>query len=51
MKDSFSMDVERGEFDMIQSHYIYCTLYLCCYYISSTSDHQALDPRGWEPLT
>ena len=20
------------------------------FYISSTSDHQALDPRGWEPL-
>ena len=28
--------------------YIYCTLYY--YYISSTSDHQALDPRVWEPL-
>lgn len=21
-----------------------------CYYISSTSDHQVLDPGGWEPL-
>ena len=26
-----------------------CT-YLCVYYISSTSHHQALDPRGWRPL-
>ena len=26
-----------------------CTLYFC-YYISSTSDHWALDPRDWEPL-
>ena len=28
---------------MIQAHYIYCALYFYCYYISSTSDHQALD--------
>ena len=35
---------------MIQAHYIYCALYFYYYYISSTSDHQALDPRGWEPL-
>ena len=26
-------------------HDIYCAFY--CYYISSTSDHQALDPGGW----
>ena len=32
-------------FRMIQMHYIYCTLDY--YYISSTSDHQALDPRVW----
>ena len=31
-------------FRMTPEHYIYC------YYISSTSDHQALDPRGWGPL-
>ena len=31
---------------VIPEHYIYCTLYFYCYYISSTSDHQALDPRG-----
>ena len=35
---------------MIQAHYIYCALYFYYYYISSTSDHQALDPRGWGPL-
>ena len=29
---------------MIQVHYIYCALYFC-YYVSSTSDHQAVDPR------
>ena len=32
------------------SHYIYCALCFYYYYISSTSDHQALDPRGWGPL-
>ena len=35
---------------LIQPHYIYCTLYFYYYYISSTSDHQALDPQGWGPL-
>ena len=35
---------------MIQAHHIYCVLYFYNYYISSTSDHQALDPRGWGPL-
>ena len=34
-------------FGMIQAHYIYCALYFSFYYICSTSDHQALDPRGW----
>ena len=38
--------VENG-FGMIQVHYIHCVLYY--YYISSTSDHQALDPGGWGP--
>ena len=37
-------------FRMIQVHYIYCALSFYYYYISSTSDHQALDPRGWGPL-
>ena len=31
------------------SHPIYCALYFYCYYINSTSDHQALDPTGWGP--
>ena len=35
---------------MIQAHYIYCVLYFYYYYISSTSEHQALDARGWGPL-
>ena len=30
-------------FRMIQVHYIYCALYFCDYYISSTSHQQALD--------
>ena len=42
--------VGRGDgFRMIQVHYIYCALHYY-YYISSTSDHQELDPRGWWPL-
>ena len=34
---------------MFQVNYIYCVLYFY-YYISPTSDHQALYPRGWGPL-
>ena len=34
---------------MIPAHYVYCGLYFDYYYISSTSDHQALDPGHWEP--
>ena len=34
---------------MIQAHYMYCALYVYYDYISSTSDHQALDPRGEGP--
>ena len=37
-------------FRMIQVYYIYCAHYFCYYYISSTSDHQVLDPRGRGPL-
>ena len=37
-------------FGLIQVDYIYCALYFYCYYASSTSDHQTLDPRGWGPL-
>ena len=32
---------------MMQGHYIYCAFYFYYYYISSTSDHQALDPGCW----
>ena len=48
MEDSFSMDLggRRAAFRMIQTRYIYCALYFYHYYISSTSDHQALDTRG-----
>ena len=50
---------------MIQVHYIYCisiisiyfyyyisfiSIIYFYYYISSTLDHQALNPRGWRPL-
>ena len=57
MEDKFSMDQGLGGmgwggdgFRMIQAHYIYYALYFYYYYISSTSDHQALDPGGWGPL-
>ena len=33
-----------------QVHYISCAQYFYYYYISPTSDHQALDSRGWRPL-
>jgi len=50
MEDNFFMNWEwRGGLGMIQVHYIYCVLYFR-YYISSTSDHQALDPGDWRPL-
>ena len=32
---------------MLQPPYIYCALYFYYDYISSISDHQALDPGGW----
>ena len=35
------------DFRMIQVHYVYCALYFYCYYISSTSENQALDPEDW----
>ena len=51
MEDTFSMNQGLGDtFRMIQAHYMYCTLYFYYYYISSISDHQALDPGGWGPL-
>ena len=39
----------RGGLGMIQALYIYCALYFCYYYISSTSDHQALDLGDGDP--
>ena len=54
VEDNFFMDQDRSwggvGLGMFQVHYIYCALYFSHYYISSTSAHQALDPRGWEPL-
>ena len=49
VEDNFSMDwgSERVDFGMIQTRYISCAFYFCYCYISSTSGHQALDPRGW----
>ena len=42
---------ERTGLRMVQAHCISGVLYFYYYDISSTSDHQALDPGGWEPLT
>ena len=50
MEDSFSRDRGEDGFGMIQGYYTYCAVYFCYYYISSISDHQALDPGGWRPL-
>ena len=51
VEDNFSIDqVLADGFKMIQAHYIYCSLYFYYYYISSTSDYQALDSQGWGPL-
>ena len=48
-KTSVSTTQRQGDgFRMIQAHHIYCALHFC-YYISSTSDHQPLDSRGWGP--
>ena len=44
-------DQQWGDgFRMFQERYIYCALYFYYDYISCTSDHQALDPRGWGPM-
>ena len=50
VEDNFSMDEVGGGFGMIQGHNIYGALYFCYYYISSTSDHQAVDPGGCGPV-
>ena len=50
-KTIFSWTTRWGNvIGMIQGHYIYCAFYFYYYYISSTSDHQALDPGGWGSL-
>ena len=54
MKDSFSTDPGRAE-EREHGHgmsrvCIYCALYVYYYHSSSSSDHQALDPGGWEAL-
>ena len=49
MEDTFSADGWWRGGGMIQAHCIYCALYLYHFYISSTSDHQALGPGGWDP--
>ena len=44
VEENFSTDrVEGYVFGMTQVHYIYCALYFCWYYISSTSEHQTFD--------
>lgn len=48
MEDNFSRGVV---FRMIQVHYIIVHFYFYYYYISLTSDHQALDPGVWGPLS
>ena len=45
MKDNFSQTGAERWFGDDSS-----ALYFCNYCISSTSDHQALEPRGWRPL-
>ena len=50
VEDNSQIGVERDGFGMIQVHYFYCELYFNYYYVSSTSDHWALNPGGWGPL-
>ena len=50
IEDDFSTGSGGDGLVMLQVHYIYCAFYFYNYYISFTSDHQALDPGGWGPL-
>ena len=50
MEDRISTDGVGDGLGTIRVHYVYCTLYFYYYYISFSSDHEALDPRGWRPL-
>ena len=50
LEDNFSTDmwgVGRIQDDASVLYFVY---FISNIYISSTSDHQALDPRGWGPL-
>ena len=50
--DNFSTNMGGGGWDgfrMSQADYIYCVLCFC-FYISSISEHQVLDLRGWGSL-
>ena len=52
VEDSFSTGwVVGGAFEMIQTYYICYALYFCYYYISSTFEHQGLDPGVGDPLS
>ena len=44
------MEMGVGVDGMTHVHYLHWTLYSQYHYISSTSDHQALNPRVWGPL-
>ena len=43
------MRVVADGLGMIQVYYIYCVIYFYYYYLSSTSDHEALDPGVCNP--
>ena len=47
VEDYISTKWDQRWFQDDSSHYIYCAFYFYCYYISSISDHQALDPGAW----
>ena len=50
-EDNFSIDQGwKNGLGMIQVYYTHCAHYFYYYYISSTSDHQTLDLRGWRLL-
>ena len=51
VEDDFSIDWGGDGFGVIPAQYIYCALNFYYYYTSSTSDHQALNPGGWGPLS
>ena len=49
-KPTYSVAGRSAGLGVIWVHCIYCALYFYHCYVSSTSDRQALDPGGWEPL-